>query len=94
MPFSSRVPRGRKRYGTRVRVSERTVSLTSTSPTAACAQTRAAMLTAEPTGPSAVSAVSPAWTPIPTAIAGSAAAADSTMPIAPRMAALAEGNTT
>ena len=49
-----------------VRVNPRTVSVTSTSPAAAWAQTRAAMLTAEPTYPSSVSAVSPAWTPMPT----------------------------
>ena len=42
------------------------MSVTSSSPARASAQTRAAMLTAEPTGPSPLSTVSPAWMPIPT----------------------------
>ena len=52
--------------GILVRVRPRTVSLTHTSPAPAAEQMRAARLTADPTGPSAVSAVSPAWTPTPT----------------------------
>ena len=57
MPFSVRDPRGRKRYRTSVRVSARTVSVTSSSPGASRGNRREPRcLTAEPTGPSLVSA--------------------------------------
>jgi hypothetical protein len=56
------------------------------------------MLTAEPTKPSALSEVSPAWIPMPTASGPPAAAwlavACSRMARAQRMALLAEGKTT
>ncbi len=75
-----------------------TVSLTTSSPALASAQTRAAMLTAEPTKPSPVSTDSPAWIPTPTRIgsAGSAAvaAAASTIASPQPTAALAASNTT
>ncbi len=79
-------------------MSARTVSLTTTSPAFACEQRRAAMFTAEPTYPSAVSTVSPAWIPTPTSIASSgppivARAAD-TIAIPHRTAPLAESKTT
>ena len=79
-------------------MSERTVSLTTSSPAFACAHRRAAMFTAEPTYPSAVSTVSPAWTPTPTWIASAGpsavAAAASTIARPQRTAALAESKTT
>ena len=73
----------------------RTVSLTTSSPAFAWAQSRAAMLTAEPTKPSAVSTVSPAWTPTPTRIGSPGAASAAAMISWPqRTAALAESKTT
>src|SRR5438094_9848945 len=66
MPLSRGDPRGTKRTDILVRVSDRTVSVTRSSPGRAWAQTRAAMFTARPTGPSPPSVVSPAWTPTPT----------------------------
>ncbi len=68
MPFSRREPRFSKRTGMLAWATPRTVLVTSTSPAAAVAQTRAAMLTAEPMKPSAVSTASPAWMPMPTLI--------------------------
>ena len=57
------------------------------------------MLTGVPTYPSAVSTVSPAWTPIPTRIACSGSSADATwassrMARPARTAGLTEGKTT
>ena len=75
MPLSFGRPRDRKVSGRLVRTSERTVSETRTSPGAATAQIRAAMLTAEPTKPSPSATDSPAWTPTPTRIGRSARAA-------------------
>ena len=69
-PFSGRRPRAVNEAGTMLWVSARTVSLTRTWPGPAMAQMRAAMLTAEPTKPSGVSTVSPAWIPTPTLIPG------------------------
>src|SRR5439155_22418647 len=65
MPLRRGDPRGMKRTDILVRVSDRTVSVTRSSPGRAWAQTRAAMFTARPTGPSPLSVVSPAWTPTP-----------------------------
>ena len=82
-----------------VRVRLRTVSLTRTSPATAWAQMRAAMFTAEPTYPSAVSVDSPAWIPTPTRIGRSGRSADAEAAAAAiaspqRTASLADGKTT
>ena len=90
-------PSGTNWTARKVRVRPRTVSLTSSSPGPASAQSLAARLTAEPTKPSGVSAVSPAWTPTPTLMPtvppslAPAAAAASRMANPPRTAALADG---
>src|SRR5438552_732084 len=55
MPLRCLRPRAEKVTSPEVRVRLRTVSVTSTSPAAACPHTRAAMLTADPTNPSSVS---------------------------------------
>jgi hypothetical protein len=80
-----------------LRVSERTVSDTMTSPGPARAHSLAAMLTAVPTGPSGVSTASPAWTPMPTRIGSSgwlSAATVVTMSRAQATARLADGKVT
>ena len=76
MPFRRRRPRGRKLTSRWLRVRARTVSLTSSSPGSACAQMRAATLTAPLTMPSAQSSASPAWIPIPTRTGCAVASAD------------------
>jgi hypothetical protein len=73
------------------------VSETTSSPAFASAQSLAATLTATPTKPSAVSTVSPAWTPTPTRIGSgpaAVAAAAAMMARPQRTAALAEPKTT
>src|SRR6266542_2506864 len=75
-PLRRRVPAGTARTSAVPRRSERTTSLTRTSFGPAAEASRAARLTALPTDPSAVSTVSPKWTPMPTAIGSAGSVTD------------------